>query len=63
MSANDPVDAFVYMEMLAVIEILAKVNEVIGSISRVLQGTEMLTPVTEKVALELLKGDVPLAWS
>jgi dynein heavy chain 2 len=23
----------------------------------------MLTPVTEKVALELLKGEVPLAWS
>jgi dynein heavy chain 2 len=51
------------MEMLAVIEILAKVNDMIASIARVLQGAEMLTPVTEKVALDLLKGEVPLNWS
>ena len=51
------------MEMLAVIEILSRVNETIGSITRVLQGLEMLTPVTEKVATDLLKGDVPLIWS
>jgi hypothetical protein len=38
------------MEMLAVIEILYKMHEMIGSIARVLQGVEMLTPVTEKVA-------------
>ena len=49
--------------MLAVIEILRKVDDTIQSISRVLQGVEMLTPITEKVALELLKGDVPLVWS
>jgi hypothetical protein len=51
------------MEMLAVIDILVKVNDTIASISRVLQGIEMLTPVTEKVATDLLKGEVPLIWS
>lgn len=51
------------MEMLAVIDILSKVNETIASIARVLQGVEMLTPITEKVATDLLKGDVPLIWS
>jgi hypothetical protein len=35
------------MEMLAVIDILHKVDESIQSISKVLQGVEMLTPVTE----------------
>ena len=51
------------MEMLAVIEILQKINDMIGSIARVLQGVEMLTPVTEKVALDLLKGETPLMWT
>jgi Dynein heavy chain C-terminal domain len=51
------------MEMLAVIDILRRVDDTIQSISRVLQGVEMLTPVTEKVALDLLKGEVPLIWS
>lgn len=36
LSSPDPIDAFVYMEMLAVIEILQKINEMIGSIARVL---------------------------
>ena len=36
LSSPDPVDAFVYMEMLAVIEILRKVDDTIQSISRVL---------------------------
>jgi Dynein heavy chain C-terminal domain len=63
LSSPDPIDAFVYMEMLAVIEILSKINEMISSIARVLQGVEMLTPVTEKVALDLLKGEVPMIWN
>ena len=63
LSSPDPIDAFVYMEMLAVVEILQKINEMIGSISRVLQGVEMLTPLTEKVALDLLKGETPLMWA
>jgi hypothetical protein len=63
LSSPDPVDAFVYMEMLSVIDILLKVDETIQSIAKVLQGVEMLTPVTEKVCLDLLKGEVPLIWS
>lgn len=51
------------MEMQGVIEILSKVNETIMSISKVLQGTEMLTSNTEHVAIELLKGGVPLVWA
>lgn len=33
-----------------------------SSITKVLQGTEMLTPKTQKEAMELLKGLVPAAW-
>ena len=51
------------MEMLAVIDILDKVNDTMTSIIKVLQGTEMLTPDTEKVATDLLKGTMPLMWS
>jgi len=40
----DPVDQFVYMEMVSVKKILAFVNESILNINKVLQGTEMLTP-------------------
>lgn len=50
------------MEMQGVIDILTKVNESIISLTKVLQGTEMLTPKTEKEAIDLLKGAVPLIW-
>lgn len=39
----DPVEAFVYMEILTVKEILQKVHESITTIIGILQGTEMLT--------------------
>ena len=50
------------MEMQGVIDILDKVNDSLQSIIRVLQGTEMLTPQTEKEATDLLKGAVPNSW-
>jgi len=50
------------MEMLYVIEILQKIHETVVSITRVLSGTEMLTPDTEKVATDLLRGDVSNSW-
>lgn len=51
------------MEMLAVIDVLQKVNDTILSISRVLTGTEMLSPVIEKVANALILSEVPAIWS
>jgi len=62
LNANDPVDAFVFMELLNTKDTLAIVNESISNITKVLQGSEMLTPKIEKEATELLKGGVPLAW-
>lgn len=59
---DDPVNSFVYMEVLAVIQILKKVNESITSILGVLNGTEMLTPVIEAEATALLKNAVPPTW-
>lgn len=50
------------MEIGNVIEVLHKVHESIRSIQQILQGLEMLTPETEKIAISLLKGEVPLAW-
>jgi hypothetical protein len=50
------------MELQGVIDILHKVNDSISSITRVLQGTEMLTSSTEKEAKDLLKSAVPLSW-
>jgi len=44
LNTPDPVDQFVYMEMMNVREILGKVNASIQMIIRVLQGQEMLTP-------------------
>jgi hypothetical protein len=46
----------VYLEMTAIKKILEKVNENISSIIGVLKGTTMLTPATETIATELLKG-------
>jgi len=43
--------------------LLAVVNESVSTIVKVLQGTEMLTPKSEKEATELLKGGVPTAWA
>ena len=50
------------MEVQTVKEILAFVNESITTITKVLEGTEMLTAKTQKEATELLKGAVPTTW-
>lgn len=48
--SSDPVEVFVYMEMMAAMEMLSNVNQSIDSILKVLQGQEMLTPQTQKEA-------------
>jgi len=60
--APDPVDQFVYMEMVSVKQILAFVNESMVNIHKVLQGTEMLTPKIQTEATALLKNSVPASW-
>ena len=60
--ATDPVDQFVFMEMIAVKRILGFVHESIQSISKVLMGAEMLTPKIEVEATALLKNSVPQSW-
>lgn len=50
------------MELLNTKETLAIVNESITTIKKILEGTELLTPKSEKEATELLKGGVPLTW-
>lgn len=62
MNATDPVDAFVFMELQTTKEILVIVDMSIRTIAKILQGTEMLTPKSQKEATELLKGGVPLSW-
>lgn len=49
-SINDPVEQFVYMEFQSAGSLLQTVNESITSITKVLQGAEMLTPKTEAEA-------------
>jgi len=56
------VDQFVYLEMTAIRTIIEKVNEHINSIIGVLKGTMMLTPATQSIATELLKGNLPQPW-
>ena len=43
MNVVDPVESFVYMEIVTVKEILVSVNESIITIIKILQGVEMLT--------------------
>jgi len=62
MTTKDPVDQFVYLEMTAIKAIIEKVNENIIAIVGVLKGTTMLTPGTEAIATELLKGQLPQTW-
>jgi len=50
------------MEMVAVKKILGFVNESIGSITKVLKGSEMLTPKIQQEAMSLLKNSVPETW-
>jgi dynein heavy chain 2, cytosolic len=50
------------MEILTVKEILHCVDESIQTITKILQGTEMLTAKSQKEATELLKGAVPGSW-
>jgi len=58
----DPVDQFVYMEMVSIKKIIGFVNESITAIIKVLQGTEMLTPKIQTEATSLLKNSVPQSW-
>lgn len=60
--SSDPVEQFVYMEMQSAIKLLSTVNQSITSITKVLQGTEMLTPKTEAEATQLMANTVPAAW-
>ena len=62
MTTQDPIDQFVYLEMTAIRTIIEKVNDNITSIIGVLQGTIMLTPSTQSIAIELLKNQLPLTW-
>lgn len=59
LNATDPVEAFVYMEIAVAKDALAIVHESITTITKILQGTEMLTAKSQKEATELLKGGVP----
>lgn len=63
LNAADPVAAFVYMEVATAKEVLQAVHESISTITRILQGAEMLTAKSQKEATELLKGAVPGSWS
>jgi dynein heavy chain 2 len=51
------------MEVAAVKEILQVVHESIATITRVLQGTAMLTATSQEEATALLRGAVPGSWS
>jgi len=62
LNAVDPVDAFVYMELEGVKEILQVVNDSMSSIARILKGTEMLTAKSQKEATNLLQAEVPASW-
>jgi len=44
--SSDPVEVFVYMEMMSAMDMLRNVDDSMTSIMRVLQGQEMLTPQT-----------------
>ena len=59
----DPVEAFVYMELHAVTEILTLVDESITALKGILTGQGMLTAKSQKDATELLTGVVPSQWS
>lgn len=50
------------MEIITVKEILSYVHTSIGTIGRILQGTEMLTDKSQKEATFLMKGQVPPSW-
>lgn len=62
LNSPDPVEAFLYMEIQMVQQILNLVNESVNSIIRVLKDNEMLTAKSQKEATELLKGVVPQTW-
>jgi dynein heavy chain 2 len=58
----DPVEAFVYMEIMNVKGILVEVNESIQTIINILNGSAMLTDKSMKEARLLMKGEVPASW-
>lgn len=59
---NDPVEAFVYMEILTVKGILATVDESLMTITKILKGEEMLTEKCAREARDLMRAQVPATW-
>lgn len=62
LASHDPIESFVFMEMQGVVDILSKVHEGITYLVKVLQGVETLTPIAEKTATALLRGETPASW-
>lgn len=62
LNSPDPVEGFVFMEIVTVKEILQYVHQSIQTIARILQGSEMLTDKSQKEASQLMKGQVPPSW-
>lgn len=63
MAVDDPVDAFVYMEVDNMLSLMKSAHESLNSIGQVIYGTGMLNTKIEQEATQLLKGIVPSAWA
>jgi dynein heavy chain 2 len=58
-----PVDAFVVMEELQAGDLLRFVGGGLHAVKRVVMGSGLLTPAVQDLAVALLAGEVPRAWS
>jgi hypothetical protein len=61
-AAMDPVDGFIKMQVETAEKLVAMLSHAFGAIDRVSRGAELLTPAVQRVADQLIQGEVPDAW-
>ncbi len=62
-NANEsPVLSFLHREMTNALALIAEIHHNLGSISKLLRGTQVLTQEMNAIVQSLLRGETPSAW-
>ncbi|KAM3616882.1 uncharacterized protein V6R79_025341 [Siganus canaliculatus] len=61
-SQGSPVLSFIALEQFNAIRLVQSIHQSLAALSKVIRGTQLLTPVVQKLATALLNQECPLTW-
>ncbi|XP_055023019.1 cytoplasmic dynein 2 heavy chain 1 [Boleophthalmus pectinirostris] len=59
---GSPVKSFIALEEFNAIDLVQTIHQSLAALSKVIRGTQLLTPAVEKLATALLNQECPLKW-